>query len=360
MRLFTGGVSHIAQAIESDLKARDTSLQKPHIGALSDFAASVLTCRSVNSSEWISILPRKTGDPKSKERFISRALSNNLIDPIKVMKGYVPEVLQKLSVSGAIIILIMDQSKIADNFECLMVSVRFGKRAIPIAWKVVETEGSIGFDVQKELLDSVKKMLPLDVKALLAGDRFYGTSALVKWCQATGWRYRLRLKSNLILNHEGGEITTGEAAVRKIEALIDACFNNTDVQTNIGIIHEEGHPEPWIIAMDCKPSSYSTLDYGMRWGIEPMFSDFKSKGFSITKTHLKHAERIERLILVLTIALYWAVSTGMEPEITNHTKKKQQRSLVSCFKRGLRKLLNAGLYLSPLPTLWFYFNLVGW
>lgn len=321
MRIFMGGVSHLSQAIESDLKVRDTDLQKPHIGALSDLTASVLTCRSVNSSEWISILPRQTGDPKSKERYISRTLSNKLIDPIKVMNGYVPEILQKLSSSGAVLILIMDQSKIADNFECLMVSVRFGKRAIPIAWKVVETQGPIGFDIQQELLNSLKKMLPSNVAIFLAGDRFYGTSSLVKYCQNAGWSYRLRLKSTLILDHEGGEITTGEAALKKIEALLGARFNKTDINTNIGIIHEKGHPEPWIIAMDCKPSSYATLDYGMRWGIEPMFSDFKSKGFSITKTHLKHPDRIERLILILSIALYWAVSTGMEPEVSNHTQK---------------------------------------
>jgi hypothetical protein len=48
----------------------------------------------------------------------------------------------------------------------------------------------------------------------------------------------------------------------------------------------------------------------MRWGIEPMFSDFKSRGFGIAQTHLRHADRIERLILVLAVALFWAVSTG--------------------------------------------------
>jgi DDE family transposase len=321
MRTFTGGVSHIARAIESDLKERHTGLQKPHKAALSDLAACVLTCRNVNSSEWIAILPRQTGDLKSKERYISRALSNQLIEPLTVMRGYTNEVLEKLSARGGVIILIMDQSKIADRFECLMVSVRVGNRAIPIAWKVVETEGAIGFDVQQGLLNAVKKMMPPEAEVLLAGDRFYGTSSLVKWCQDAGWDYRLRLKSNLIMDHEGGEITTGEAAARQIRALIGARFNKTEIQTNIGIIHEKGHPEPWIIAMHCKPSDYRTLDYGMRWGIEPMFSDFKSRGFSITKTHLKHCDRIERLILVLTIALYWAVSIGMEPEVARHTQK---------------------------------------
>ena len=64
----------------------------------------------------------------------------------------------------------------------------------------------------------------------------------------------------------------------------------------------------------------------MRWGIECMFSDFKSRGFSITKTHLKHEDRIERLILVLTIALFWAVSTGMQPkdDKTKYSKKTLQ------------------------------------
>ena len=61
----------------------------------------------------------------------------------------------------------------------------------------------------------------------------------------------------------------------------------------------------------------------MRWGIECMFSDFKSRGFGITKTQLQHADRIERLILVLTIALYWAVATGMQPTLQHDTQKKR-------------------------------------
>ena len=78
--------------------------------------------------------------------------------------------------------------------------------------------------------------------------------------------------------------------------------------------------------MDCKPSKYKTLDYSMRWGIEAMFSDFKSRGFSITKTQLRHSDRIERLMLVLTVALYWAVSTGMKPSEnkTKFTKKNSE------------------------------------
>lgn len=188
-----------------------------------------------------------------------------------------------------------------------------------------ETRGGIGLEEQKSLLETVFAMRPEGVPVLLIGDRFYGTAALIRWCQKHGWHYRLRLRENLILRHEGGEISTGEAATAGLTSLLNAELNDSGVQTHIGILHEKGPPEPWIIAMSEPPSQGRVLDDGMRWGIEPMFSDFQSRGFGITKTQLQHAERIERLILVLTVALYWAASTGMAPPETppKHTPKKR-------------------------------------
>jgi len=74
MRAFSGGVAHIASVIEVDLYNRTTGLHKPHIKGLSDIAASALTCRSANTAEWVSVLPRKKCDEKSQERYISRSL----------------------------------------------------------------------------------------------------------------------------------------------------------------------------------------------------------------------------------------------------------------------------------------------
>jgi hypothetical protein len=168
-------------------------------------------------------------------------------------------------------------------------------------------------------------VLPEGVPVLLIGDRFYGTAALIRWCQEHGWQYRLRLQDNLILRHEGGEISTGEAAEAGLTSLLNAELNERGVQTHIGILHEKGHHEPWIIALSEPPSKGRVLDDGRRWGIEPLFSDFQSCGFGITQTQLQHADRIERLILILTVALYWAASTGMAPPETppKHTPKKR-------------------------------------
>jgi hypothetical protein len=53
------------------------------------------------------------------------------------------------------------------------------------------------------------------------------------------------------------------------------------------------------------------LDYGLRWSIESMFSDFKTRGFGLEETHLQRADRVGRLVLVLAIAMIWTVSVGI-------------------------------------------------
>ena len=94
-----------------------------------------------------------------------------------------------LSDENQTIILMMDQSKISNGLECLMISARLGERAAAIGWKVIKTKGEIGFNEQKDLLDKVFKMIPQGIKILLSADRFYGTANLIKWCQNHKWQY---------------------------------------------------------------------------------------------------------------------------------------------------------------------------
>ncbi len=313
-RMVRGGIARLSGAIERDLRVRATGLQLPHIKGLADFAASVLQCRSVNTSEIAAVLPRAVKNDDSRYRMINRWLQNPMIEPLTVMAGFVGELVEKACADGKTAVLMVDQSKVGDGFECLMVSLRLGERALPLVWHVKQTCGNIGFDEQKPLLDALKAMMPQGCNIVLTGDRFYGTAALIGWCQRAGWGYRVRLKSNLTLQHCDGEITTGDIARFAPQGIEGAELYGSGIITSIGTLHEKGHPEPWIIAMDGKPTPARVRDYGMRWGIEALFSDFKSRGFGITNTHLSHAERIARLILVLTIAVFFAVSTAMKPD----------------------------------------------
>jgi hypothetical protein len=306
--------SALVEAIEADFKRRLPVFHKSRGEGLALLAGVMLEVRSANLMELAAALPREIGTADHRYQYIERQLKNPKTDCDAVMTAYAREVIEKLAAKGQTVILQLDQSHINDTNGVLMLSVRLRNRAVPVAWRVRATTGNIGFKVQKELLDSVLAWLPPDIAIMLAADRFYGTAALIGWCQNAGWSWRIRLKGNLTLIHQGGELTTGEIAALQPNGVLDAELYGSGVKTNIGVLHEKGHKEPWIIAMDAKPSRYTVLDYGMRWGIETMFSDFKSRGFGLMQSHIQRPERLERLILIMSIALYWAVSCGMFAE----------------------------------------------
>jgi len=160
MRLETGGLRRVSRLIDRDLEFRDCCLSKPQRAGLADIAASVLACGSVNTSELSQVLPRKVKSLESNFRYIHRWLSNEKIDPRQVMSGFGAEVMALLSAQGQTIVLMLDQSKISDGFEVLMVSLRTKERAIPVLWEVVATSGAIGFEVQSTLLRAVANMIP--------------------------------------------------------------------------------------------------------------------------------------------------------------------------------------------------------
>jgi len=68
------------------------------------------------------------------------------------MKGFIPELLHALTSNNQVAILTLGQSQIRNGFECLMVSLRFGEKAMPVTWAVKKTKGEIGYNEQEAFL----------------------------------------------------------------------------------------------------------------------------------------------------------------------------------------------------------------
>ena len=332
----TSGIAVWAEGIKADLRQRLPGQRKTQRDKLSLLVATMLHVRSANLVELASGLPRPSDRWDMGYQWIARFLANDLVCCDAVMQPFASEILARLAEACNSVPLILDQSKVSDRHQVLMLSVRWGERALPVAWRVEETDGAIGFAVQQDLLDAVRGWLPAETRVTLHGDRFYGTPDLIRWCQDYGWDYRLRLKGNLLTWPDAAcpsgigsrKATTGDLALSGTHYFQDVGLTAKRVSTNIGIIHDAGHAEPWIVAMSAEPSYLSTLDYSRRWGIKPMFSDFKSRGFGIQETQIQYPDRLGRLILVMSLALYWAVSTGMWDATENPTpSEKKDRSV---------------------------------
>ena len=190
-------------------------------------------------------------------QWISRFLANDLVGCDTVMEPFAREILARLAETGPStsaqepIPLILDQTRASDRHQILMLSVRWGERALPLAWRVAETAGAIGFATQKELLAVVAGWLPADLGVVLLADRFYATPEMIRWCRDRGWDYRLRLKSNLLARWGTTTTTTGVLALSGGHYFEAVALTGKRVTTNIGIIRDPGHGEPWIIAIAC-------------------------------------------------------------------------------------------------------------
>lgn len=325
------GIETLARSIAEDMRRRLPHQRKTQREKLSTLVAALVSVRKVNLMELGHALPIASSNADTRFQWIKRTLANPRIIPAEVLAPYGRELLEKLSANGQQPILIIDQSQATrlHRHEMLMVAVRVGNRALPLAWVVRETEGAIGFCDQRRLLETVAGWVPEGVKPVLMGDRFYGSPDLIAWCADRGWDWRLRLKGCLLVyDRDGGETTLRDCFDRGEWLLTDVTLTEKRAATHVAMLHESGHPEPWIIAMSQTPTSHRALDYGLRWGVEALFSDAKTRGFNLEDSHLRLADRIERLILVLALALHWAVSTGMWDAVTNPsaTQKKPRNA----------------------------------
>ena len=318
------GIRGLAEAIAEEFQRLLPRQRKTQRTNLSLLVATMLNVRSANLMDLAAGLPRDAERIDMRYQWISRVLMNPLIDPDAVMAPFAREVLCRLAGEDQPLVLILDQSKLSDRHQVLMLAVRYGERALPVLWRVEATEGAIGFAVQKALLDAAVPLLPDGADICLMADRFYGTADLISWCQDRKWDYRLRLKGNLVVRDAQDRMTTGQLAKDRVFALENVQLTARKATTNIGIIHDPDHAEPWIIAMPATPGYLKTLDYSARWAIEPMFSDFKSRGFGVEDTQIQHSDRLARLLLVMALAIYTAVSTGQWDAETNPTPAEKK------------------------------------
>ena len=306
-----GGIEQLAETVATDMEQRLPGQRKTQRGKLALLVATMLQVRSANLMDVAACLPRPAERLDSRYQWIKRFLANAHVVSDAVMAPYGREVLARLSAQGQTVVLLIDQTKVSERHQVVMVAVRLGGRALPLAWRVKETQGAIGFAEQRAALEAAARLLPAGTKPVLMGDRFYGSPDLIAWCRGQGWDWRLRLKQDLLVFEDGGETTLAACFRRGEHRLRDIELTGKRVRTNVAMVHEAGHPEPWIIALSQAPSVHTAFDYGLRWGIEAMFSDFKSRGFGLEDSQIRLPGRLDRLILVMALALFWAVSTGM-------------------------------------------------
>ena len=141
-----GSIQYLAGAIKRDLLTALPYQRKTQRDKLALLVATMLHAKTANTMELAAELSIATERLDMRYQWISRFLSNPLLDVKEVITPLGRFVVEKLVEKRQTIILVIDQTAISKNLALLMVSVRWRERAIPLLWCVRRTSGNMGFE----------------------------------------------------------------------------------------------------------------------------------------------------------------------------------------------------------------------
>jgi hypothetical protein len=245
------------------------------------------------------------------------------------------------------IFLALDTTMLFDRFCCVRISMIYLNRAIPIAWCVLEHRSStVKYEQYSYLLDRVNKMLPSDVEIFFLADRGFVSKKLMHHLQELHWHWRIRVRGNQRLSSKGRIIIPKTLPLSLGKVLLfskSINFGKGLDRLSLSAGWPKGSREPWYVLSADKACLEVFIDYGRRFGIEEGFKDEKSGGFDLEESCIRDAQKLERLILVVAVALIVAVSEGVSvvlearrEEVDPHWKQG-----LSYFQIGLRWILKA-------------------
>ena len=268
-----------------------------------------------NSSNLPKIAAKQVDNNKNESRIksYSRWLQNEYID----FKLYFLPFLEILinSFSNQILFLSIDGSVVGRGCLCLMVSLIYKNRALPLCWIVVkQKKGHLPEDLHIKLIQMVKDIIPSSNKVVLLGDGEFDGIDLQALVAGFGWEYVLRTAHSSILYENGEEFPFDHIR----PSANDEFFSIPNVEftrKKFGPVHviiwwQKKHKDPIFLLTNIELAQEACFYYKKRFKIETFFSDQKSRGFNIHKSHLDNPDRIFRLLIAACLAYIWIIFLG--------------------------------------------------
>lgn len=265
--------------------------------------------------------------------------------------------------------LALDATTLGQRFTVLAVSVLYRGCAIPVAWAVVPATAKGRWRPQWEtLLAHLDGVVPPDWLVVVLADRGLYARWLYHAIQRLHWHPFLRI------NHQGQYRPVGHTRFQPLAALVRRgaegwsgavdCFASSSCRLTCTLLAQwtEGHADPWLILTDLPPEGAQAAWYGMRAWIECGFKDCKRGGWGWHQTKMTDPARASRLWLVMAVATLAVVRAGGAAEsgleavtwdggldLAPVRPRQSRPRLLSCFRRGVVRILAALVRGRPLP-----------
>ena len=281
---------------------------------------------------------------ESRIKRFKRWITHEKVDYQTYYLPYVEQLLANLCNEGSPVVLVMDGSEVGRNCRVLTLNVVVRNRALPLAWHVAR--GSRGHFLQAEHIALIRQIAPLmsqTTEVIFLGDGEFDGTDLLAEIDNEGWSYVCRTAKDTLITQKGETVA--------FEQLL-LCQGSRHTLLNVSMTAFQYGPIQaiacWDFDFDAPIYLVSNLDiyadplewYRLRFCIETFFSDQKSRGFHLHKSHISDPGRIALLMIAACLAYIWIIYLGRRAQTHGYTPiiHRRNRCDLSLFQLGLRLL----------------------
>jgi Transposase DDE domain len=314
-----------------------------HLTTLAAFISGIVASKS---SQLPSIATKiaDRAKPESRVKRLSRWLDNDHIKEEIYFLPYAELLLQHLALET--LVLAMDGSGVGRGCCALMIHVVYKARALPLAWVVRQCpKGHSPESLHIELVELIRALIPEGTTVVFLGDGEFDGIDLQETMNDSGWFYACRTAKSTVgawedmnfnLDLLGSSIKPGMLVELKEVQFTRNAYGPVMVLCCGG----KDEAEPLYLVSNLSVAEEAIKYYQKRFRIETFFSDQKSRGFNIQKTHLEDPQRLSRLLIALCLAYIWLVYLGKlcKMEGWQSIIHRKSRCDLSLFQLGFRLL----------------------
>ncbi len=175
------------------------------------------------------------------------------------------------------------------------------------------TNGHFPAETHVALLREVKALVPDTATVIFLGDGEFDSPELQAEADGCGWEYVCRTAKNIPIgvadewsSLEDLQVKRGKRVFRKHALFTTAAYGPVMV-----IAWWDAHyVEPIYLVSNMTSVHAACAWYQKRMRIKTFFSDQKSRGFQLDKSHLSDPRRVMRLMLAACFAYLWVIYLG--------------------------------------------------
>jgi Transposase DDE domain len=212
------------------------------------------------------------------------------------------------------LVFVLDATALDERATVLYLGLLVHSRLLPVSWQVLpvhEPWEQRQWEVVGALLDRVLPCLGTADCTLLA-DRGLVGHPLVQLCQERGWHYILRLSAAHTCQPARGRWAQARIPCRRLVPQRGRqwygpvqLWQEHPLAAQLSATWEPEQREPWIVLSDRPAGRQRIREYARRMRVESTFQDLKRRGWDLEGTVLVDRARLDRLLLVVFLSLWW-------------------------------------------------------